>query len=235
MLYSHHHDQLYKHICRCMQNHNDDTIKTSDTVLRKIYHSLYLKGLCVRGSWRPNRTAAYWPPTLLAITAFLSRSLGVLKRGPGGPASLGAGFLYRILSPTHLIPNWLNFLCAELYNSSRPPTSCGRHSFAVIQPVHGQGYNPDIPRPDALVIYTGAFPILTARPGRRSIYKMYPYLHITQCTYLFTTNWISCSILTLNKSGCFRCINRNIVIRRCIRSQELTIEKALAMTATSVL
>ena len=43
----------------CMQNHNDDTIKTSDTVLRKIYLSLYLKGLCVRGSWRPNRTATY--------------------------------------------------------------------------------------------------------------------------------------------------------------------------------
>ena len=29
----------------------------------------------------------------------------------------------------------------------------------------------DIPRPDAPVIYTCAFPILTARPGRRSIYN----------------------------------------------------------------
>ena len=29
----------------------------------------------------------------------------------------------------------------------------------------------DIPRPDAPVIYTGAFPILTARPGQRSIYN----------------------------------------------------------------
>ena len=28
----------------------------------KIYLSLYMKGLCVRGSWRPNRTATYWPP-----------------------------------------------------------------------------------------------------------------------------------------------------------------------------
>ena len=44
-----------------MQNHNDDTIKTSDTVLRKIYLSLYLKGFervtkgfTVRVSWRPN-------------------------------------------------------------------------------------------------------------------------------------------------------------------------------------
>ena len=47
-------------ICRCMQNHNDDTIiRTGDTDLRKIYLSLYLKGMYVRGSWRPNRTATY--------------------------------------------------------------------------------------------------------------------------------------------------------------------------------
>ena len=31
----------YSSISACMQNHNDDTIKTSDTVLRKIYLSLY--------------------------------------------------------------------------------------------------------------------------------------------------------------------------------------------------
>ena len=46
-------------------------------------------------------------PTLLAITPFLSRSPGLLNRGAWGPASLGAGFLHRILSPTHLISNWL--------------------------------------------------------------------------------------------------------------------------------
>ena len=71
---------------------------------RKIYLSLYLKGLCVRGSWRRNR--------------FLSRSPGQLHRGPGGPASLGAGFLYRILSPTHLISKLTDFLSSpELYNN----------------------------------------------------------------------------------------------------------------------
>ena len=136
------------HICRCMQNHNDDTIKTSLTDLRKIYLSLYLKGLCVRGSWRLNRTATYWPP-LLWPSAFLSRSPGLLNQGPGGPASLGAGFLYRILSLTRLIPNcsvgglrshsagfWLSLphlisnwsglqtnwipVFTELYNSSTP-------------------------------------------------------------------------------------------------------------------
>ena len=141
---------LYSHV----RKHNDNTIKTSDTVLRKIYLSLYLKGLCVRGSWRLNRIATYWPPTLLAITAFLSRSPGLLNQGPGGPASLGHVPQSSILSPTRLIlnwligglrapsagcwlslqhfvsnwsdpqlvwfPNWLNFLCTELYNSSTP-------------------------------------------------------------------------------------------------------------------
>ena len=51
-----------------MHNHNDTIIKTTES-FRKIYLSLYLKGLCVRGSWRPNRTATL---TLLAINAFLS-------------------------------------------------------------------------------------------------------------------------------------------------------------------
>ena len=32
---------------------------------------------------------------------------------------------------------------------------------------------PDIPRPDAPVIYTGAFPIVKAWPGRRSIHNTY--------------------------------------------------------------
>ena len=44
-------------------------------------------------------------------------------------------------------------------------------TIALIQPIRGQGYNSDIPRPDAPIIYTGAFPILTARPGRGSIYN----------------------------------------------------------------
>ena len=141
-----------------MQNHNDDTIKTSDSVLRKINLSFYMKGLCVRGSWRPNITATYWPPTLLVITAFLSRSPGLLNRGPGGPASLGAGFLYRILSPTRVIPNsqsgawglprlgagffyriWLQLVWSLQTALSyiivqRPLSSCGRHKLHSFNP-----------------------------------------------------------------------------------------------------
>ena len=69
---------------------------------RKIYLSLYLKGLCMRGSWRPNRTATYWPPLL---TAFLSLSPELLDWGPVGPASVGQGSHSSIFSPTDLNSN----------------------------------------------------------------------------------------------------------------------------------
>ena len=141
----------------------------SDTVLRKIYLSLYLKGLCVRGNWRPNRTATYWTPTLLAITAFLSCSPELLNWRPGDPLCwvlvfstasylqlvwsptaqlgawgltlLGAFFLSRILSPTGLVfkTNWLPVF-TELYNSSTS-TFLWVSRIALIQPIHVQGYN----------------------------------------------------------------------------------------------
>ena len=88
----------------------------------------------------------------MAITAFLSRSPGLLNRGPGGPASLGhgphcsifsptaqsgawgplllgAGLLYCILSPT----DWTS--CASSYIIVRhPPSSCGRHKSHSFNP-----------------------------------------------------------------------------------------------------
>ena len=126
-----------------MQNHNDHTIKTSDRILRKIYLSLYFKG-CER-ELETEQNCNILTPTLLAITAFLFRSPGLLNRGPGSPASLGAGFLYRILSPNCLISKliWsptLNFLCTELYNSSTSTFFLWASQIVLIQPVHGQGY-----------------------------------------------------------------------------------------------
>ena len=128
----------------------------------------------------------------MTITAFLSRSPRLFNRGPGGPASLwhsphsnifsptdsgselqlinrgswgspllGAGSLYCILSP----PN-SNFLCTELYYCFTPTQF--NLSTVKVSPWHL--------RPDAPVIYTGAFPIVTARP--RSICNIYIYIYI---------------------------------------------------------
>ena len=178
-----------------MQNQRH-TIRTRDTVLRKIYLSLYLKGLCVRGSWRPNRTATYWPPLLWSISVSFSFSraaqpgapsagcwfslphlvsnwsgLQTLSRGSRAPfcwvlAFSTASCLWLVWSL-----NWLNFLWLS-YIIVQCPLRLVGVTIALIQPIHGEGYNSDIPWPDAPVIYTGVFPILTARPGRRSIYNI---------------------------------------------------------------
>ena len=117
--------------------------------------------------------------------------------GPGGPASLGAGFLYHILSPTGLVSktataqsgawglpllgagflysilsptDWIS--CALSYIIvQRPPSSCGRHNRIHSTRPQWRLYS-DIPWADAPVINTNAFPILTAQPSRRSIYNM---------------------------------------------------------------
>ena len=65
-----------------MQNNNDDTIKTSDTVLKKNIPLTLLKELYVRGIWRLNKDCNILTPDFTAITVFLSRS-GLLNRGPG--------------------------------------------------------------------------------------------------------------------------------------------------------
>ena len=44
------------------------------------------------------------------------------------------------LSLSHLVPNWLNFLGTELYNSSMPTFFLWASQIALIQPIHSQGY-----------------------------------------------------------------------------------------------
>ena len=91
-------------------------------------------------------------------------SLQLLNQGSWGPPLLDAGSLYHILSPTDL-----NFLSPGLYNNLTPPLLPASVTIShSIQPLESQG-RPWYLEPDAPVIYTGAFPILTAWPGRRSI------------------------------------------------------------------
>ena len=132
-------------------------------------------------------------PTLLVIIAFLSRILGC-STGGLGPNLCGCWFsvqhlisnssdpqtqsgvprapsaeccfLYSIISPTLWSPN-----CALSYiKGQRTPFSCGRHNRTHSTRPRSRLYS-DIPWADAPIIYTGALPILTARPGRRSIYN----------------------------------------------------------------
>ena len=93
-----------------------------------MYLSLYCKGskrvtqgFTVRGSWRSNITATYIDPPLLWPSALcLSRSPEPKARGPS--FLLSAGFLYHILSLTHLLSN-----CSgpQLHQGSRGPLRPG--------------------------------------------------------------------------------------------------------------
>ena len=76
--------------CRCMQNHNDDTIKTSDTVLRKIYLSLYLKRVVCERELETEQNCNILNPILMAISGCVFLVLqGCSTGGPGAQRSDG--------------------------------------------------------------------------------------------------------------------------------------------------
>ena len=86
---------IYTYTCRI---HIDVIIKTSEDFFKKIYLSLYLKGLSVRGSWRTNRTATYWPPLYWPSALCLSCSPGLFNQRPGGPLHWVLFFLPHLVS-----------------------------------------------------------------------------------------------------------------------------------------
>ena len=129
-----------------------------------------------RGSWGPPMLGAgflyrilfpsdlqlTWYPTDWTSSA---PSYIIVRRSPGGLGAHSAGFLYCILSPTGLVSELTDFLSSPSYIIvQRPLLPVG-----VANRTHSthprSSLYPDIPRPDAPVIYTDAFPILTAWPG----------------------------------------------------------------------
>ena len=99
----------YAHACRNIFN----TIKTSGHSSFEKYTSHFIERVvCERELETEQRLQHIDPPTLLAITAFLSRSPGLLNRGLGAQPLLRHGSHSSIFSPTHL-----NFLSPGLYNN----------------------------------------------------------------------------------------------------------------------
>ena len=91
--------------------------------------------------------------------------------GAWGPSLSGTWSSFQ-----HLLSNWLELpVHRVILLIWRPSSSCERHNFALNSICLRSRLYPDIPRPDAPVIYTGAFSILTAWPGRRSICNIYSF------------------------------------------------------------
>ena len=157
------------HTNRQMQKHIQHNKDERTQFFRKMYLSLYSKGLCVRGSWRLNKDFnILTSPAPPDIAVCLSRSPWLLNRRPG--AQLSAESWFSLLDPEHcfktlisnyncsfggmrapssgcwfslphFISNWLTFCLHPGYIIVRhPPSSCERHKSHSIQPVHGQGY-----------------------------------------------------------------------------------------------
>ena len=83
----------------CIKNHND-TIMTSNTVFRKnIPLTLFERVVCER-ELETEQNCNILTPTLLAITAFLFHSPGLLNQEPG------AQLLWDMFSFQHLLSNW---------------------------------------------------------------------------------------------------------------------------------
>ena len=79
-----------------MQNHNDDTIKTSDSLLEKIYLSLYWKG-CVWEGVGDQTELQHIDPHSSSPNSVSFLFSCAAQLGAWGLPLLCAGFLYRIL------------------------------------------------------------------------------------------------------------------------------------------
>ena len=96
MLYTQHkiNIHIYKYTCRI---HTDAIIKTSEDIPLTLFERV----VCVRGSWRSNKTATYWPPQPLRTSPYVV--LVLLGCSTGG---LGAQPLWDMFSFQHLLTNW---------------------------------------------------------------------------------------------------------------------------------
>ena len=152
-------------IYRCMQNHNDDTIKTSGHSSLEKYTSHFIERVvCERELETEQRLQRIDPPPHSSGY----HSLSFLFSWAAHPGALKPCLSWDMVlipaSSLQLI--WTS--CRHGYITIfRPPTSCERHNFAL-NSTPRQSRSPLLSwylRPDAPVIYTGAFLLLTAWPG----------------------------------------------------------------------
>ena len=95
-----------------MQNHND-AMKTSGHRSLEKYTSHFIERVVCERELETEQNCNILTPTLMAITAFLSRSPGLLNRGLGAQPLRDIGSHSNIFSPTHL-PLWTSTARSEV-------------------------------------------------------------------------------------------------------------------------
>ena len=121
MLYTHMHIHIYmQNIFRLQVR--DDTIITSGHCLLEKYTSHFICKVCVWEEVETEQNCNILTPTFMAISVVSFSFFRVAKPEARGPTLLGAGFLYRILSPTGLISKLTHFLSSPRYIIVQSPT-----------------------------------------------------------------------------------------------------------------
>ena len=117
-----------------MHAEHNDTMKTSDTVLRKKIPLTLFERVVYEKELETEQNC-----NILTITAFLSCSHWAAQPETREPTLLDAGFLYRILSPTGLVSKLTDFRTSTSYIIVQRPFLLVGVTTALIKPIHGQG------------------------------------------------------------------------------------------------
>ena len=123
-----------------------------------------------------------------------SLQLQLLNRGLRAPS---AGCWFSLL---HLISNWLNFLCTELYNCSMTTFFLWASLILLIQPVHGQG--------NILIILDWMHLFLTQVHSYFDCKAEVNMLHLFVCMLLHLNNPVFYNILIT------KCLHQKIAMNR---------------------
>ena len=108
-------------------------------------HSISYNRVSLPFSWAAQLGA--WGPSLSGTCSSIQHlltnwsDLQTAQSGAWGLPLLGAGFLYHFFLQLVWSPKLTDFLSSPSYIIVQlPPSSCGHHNFALIQPVHSQSY-----------------------------------------------------------------------------------------------
>ena len=127
-----------------MRNHNNDTIKTSETVFRKIFLSLYWKG-CVREGVGDRTELQHIDPHSYGHNSVSFPFSWAAQPGVRGPlwwvlVFSTASYLQLIFSPTDWLPVFTRVIYPVIYPGSTPTFFLWASHITLIQLVLGQGY-----------------------------------------------------------------------------------------------